>query len=104
MFGDKVQFGLCIGGTYFIDANYTWDYDANPGGHRSGTAKMDAYCARLRPELAFKLTDNLQLFANYTLMATAWKGREITNTATDYPAYDLISAVGVGLRYSFGGP
>lgn len=104
VFGDRVQLALSLGGTYFIGAHYTWDYDANPGGHHSGTATVDSYSARFRPELALKLTDHLQLFVNYTLMAAAWKGREITNTTTDYPAYDLISAVGVGLRYDFGGP
>jgi hypothetical protein len=104
VFGEKVQFGLSLGGTYFIGAKYTWAYDANPGGHKTGNATVDAYSGRIRPELAFMLADNLQLFVNYTLMATAWEGREITNTKTDYPAYDLMSAVGAGLRYSFGGP
>jgi hypothetical protein len=104
VFGEKVQVGLSLGGTYFIGAKYDWAYDAAPGGHKTGTAKVDAYSARIRPELAFLLADNLQLFVNYTLMATMWKGREVGNTNTDYPAYDVISAVGVGLRYSFGGP
>ena len=99
VFGDAVQFGLGIGGTYFMDADYTWEYDKVVGGsttRQTGSATVNGYSARLRPELSFKAGDSLRIFVNYTLQGTTWEGTP--DNGKDYPGVDVYSAAAAGIR------
>lgn len=99
VFGDQFQFGLGIGGTYFMDADYTWEYDKEVGGntsHQTGSATVNGYSARVRPEISFKVNDSLRIFLNYTLQATMWEGTP--DNAKDYPGVDVYSAAAGGVR------
>ena len=99
VFGDAVQIALGIGGTYFMDADYTWEYDQVQGGstaHVTGSATLNGYSARVRPEISFKLGDNVRIFANFTLQATTWEGTP--DNGKDYPGIDMYSAVAAGVR------
>lgn len=103
IFGEKVSFGVGLGYTFFTGAEYTWAYDKVVGGsveHKVGSAKLDAHSVRVRPELSFEAIENLRIFINYTLAATAWTGTP--DGGQDYPGVDVFSAAAVGLRYSFG--
>jgi hypothetical protein len=104
--GSDVQFALAVGGTYFTDAKYEWSYTAiggpNPGFH-AGSAKLDAYSARIRPELSFAAGENLRIFVNAMVSASTWQIDEDDDEATpDYPGVDVYSAIGAGIRYTFG--
>lgn len=99
MFGDKVQFGMGIGGTYFMDADYTWEYDKEVGGvttHETGSATLNGYSGRVRPEISFKVNDTVRIFLNYTLQATMWEGTP--DNGKDYPGVDVYSAAAGGVR------
>ncbi|OGV68921.1 MAG: hypothetical protein A2283_16745 [Lentisphaerae bacterium RIFOXYA12_FULL_48_11] len=100
IFGDKITFGVGIGYTFFTGAEYTWEYDAIPGGHQVGSAELDAHSLRIRPEVSFEAMENLRLYVNVMLAATAWEGTP--DDGKDYPGFDVYSAAAVGLRYSFG--
>lgn len=97
--GTDVQFALAVGATYFVDAEYDWSYDKVEGGRRSreqGSATVDGYSARIRPEVSFLIGDQLRLFVNYTLQATTWDAEP--PSGEDYPGVDIYSAAMVGLR------
>jgi hypothetical protein len=100
VFGEETTFGVGIGYTFFMDAEYTWEYDIeSTGAHRTGSATLDAHSLRIRPELSFKLNDNTRLYFNAVLAATAWEGTP--EGEQEYPGYDVFSAAGVGIRYYF---
>ena len=100
--GDRVQFALMLGYTYFMNARYDWDFDQLVGpitGHVEGEAKLKAHSGRVRPELSVELVKNLRLFVNYTLSASYWSG-SVEGEKPDYPGVDVYSAAGGGLRYT----
>jgi len=104
-FGSDFQFALALGASYFMDAKYDWSYTAvggpNPGFH-AGTAKMDAYSARVRPEISFAAGKNLRVFVNGTVQASTWDISQSEDDASpDYPGVDIYSAIGAGIRYTF---
>jgi hypothetical protein len=103
VFGTGVQFGLTLGGSYFMDAQYAWQYqDMLAGGAwTSGTAELDAVSLRIAPELTVPLADGLRLYVNYTISGTSWIGNE-DDEGEDYAGVDVMTAVGVGFRYWFG--
>lgn len=100
LFGEKVTFGVGIGYTFFTGAEYTWEYDIVGGGHQAGSAELDAHSLRIRPEISFETMENLRIYVNVMLAATAWEGTP--DNGKDYPGFDIYSAAAVGLRYSFG--
>lgn len=102
--GSDLQFALALGATYFTDAEYDWSYTAiggpNPGFH-AGTAKLDAYSARVRPEISFAAGKNLRVFVNGTVQASTWDISQSEDDASpDYPGVDIYSAIGAGIRYT----
>lgn len=103
LFGNSVQFGVRLGATYFMDAEYTWQYrDQLKGGAiQTGTAKLDAMSVSVAPELTFRLADEFRLFVNYTIAGTTWIDNE--DTDEDYAGTDVMTSLGVGLRATFGG-
>jgi hypothetical protein len=103
-YGDKLKFALSLGYTFFIDAEYDWEYDEilYPGGnltHKKGTATLDAHSVRIRPEFSYAVTDNLRVFINYMLAASAWTGTP--EGEKDYAGVDIYSGACLGLRYFF---
>jgi len=102
LFGEKVTFGVGIGYTFFTGAEYTWQYDIENGPqNQAGSAELDAHSLRIRPEISFETMENLRIYLNVMLAATAWEGTP--DNGKDYPGFDVYSAAAVGLRYSFGG-
>ena len=102
--GDQFQVALGLGATYFTGAKYDWSYLAvggpNPGFH-AGSAKMDAYSARIRPEISFAVSDDLRIFINGTVSASSWQiSKDEDDTTPDYPGIDIYSAVSAGIRYT----
>ena len=102
VFGDEVQFGLGIGATYYPDAKYTWAYDKKEGGrpwtHEVGSATVNSYSARIKPEITFKLSDEVRIFVNYTLQGTMWEGTPDSADDQNYPGIDIYSAAAAGIR------
>lgn len=101
-FGKRFTFGVTIGGTYFKDAKYDWSYDVVVGdvGPRQGSATLDAYAVKIRPEVSFEIVKNLRAFLNYQLSATTWSGSR-PEDAEDYVGTDVCTGVGLGARYAF---
>lgn len=100
VFGDTVQFGLGIGGTYYMDSEYSWEFDkvrpGHPTTHETGTATLNGYSARLRPELSFKAGDAIRIFVNFTVQGTMWEGTP--DGGEEYPGVDLYTAAAAGVR------
>lgn len=102
--GSDVQFALTFGGTYFKDAKYSWTYDKYDGnnhflGTTTGSAQLDAFSARLRPQISFKTSENLRFFVNGTLAASTWNAKP--DGDPDYPGVDIYMAVGAGAQLTF---
>ena len=101
LFGDQFQFGLILGGTYFIGAEYEWTYlDADTGLREYGTAELDAVTFRLAPELSFEVAEGWRIFARYQLAGTTWLGSK--DEDEDYAGVDVFAAAVVGLRVDLG--
>lgn len=98
--GSDVQFALAIGGTYFTGAKYDWSYLNGAGTRVSDNAKLDAYSARLRPEISFKAGDNLRIFINYMVQVSTWEAQ--AEGSPDYAGVDIYAAAAAGIRYTFG--
>lgn len=104
VFGEDFQVAFGIGYSFFMDAQYDWEYDQTVGGrttHVVGSAELDAHSARFRPEISFLAAENLRVYLNYTVQASIWTGDFEGGDTEDYPALDLYSAAGVGVRYTF---
>lgn len=101
--GETLRFALSIGASYFFDADYEWSYlevaGDEPGPH-AGTAALDAVGLRLKPELSYRLNENLVIFANGMVAASTWVG-DVDDDNPDFAGVDIFSGVGVGLRYYF---
>lgn len=100
---DALQLGLTLGYTYFIDAEYDWEYDEVIGAattHRTGSATANAHSLRIRPEVSFPLTDAVRLYADWCIAATAWDA-DLPDEDPSYPGFDMYSGVSVGVRYAF---
>lgn len=103
--GTDFQFRFGLGFSYFIDAEYDWEYietDYNPyQGPRTnrGSATHDAMAVRLKPEFTFKLTDMLRLTLDYTLSASIWDGTTGEADIEDYPGVEIYSAFSVGIEF-----
>ena len=102
--GTSVQFALGLGYTFFKDAEYEWSYTAigDNAGFHAGAAEVDAHSVRVRPEISFGLSDELRVFVNGTIAATAWDIDKDDDDTPDYPGIDIYSAIGAGIRYTFG--
>jgi len=102
-FGESFQFGLMLGATYFKDAEFDWQYRDDLAGGRveRGSVEADAVSLRFGPEIAFRLADELRLYANFVVAGTSWIGSE-ADDAEDYAGVDVMASVGLGLRYQFG--
>lgn len=102
--GSEVQFAVGLGASYFMDAEYDWSYTAvggsNPG-YKTGSATLDAISVRVRPEMSFAINEQLRIYFNATLQASAWTG-DLPEDGADYPGVDIYSAVAGGIRYTFG--
>ncbi len=102
LFGEQFQFGLILGGTYFIGAEYEWTYlNADTGQWDSGTAELDAVTVRLAPELSFEVADGWRLFARYQIAGTTWLGSK-DDEDEEYAGVDVFAAAIVGLRVDLG--
>lgn len=103
VFGDRFQFGLVLGGTYFMDAKYEWRYrdDLNGGAISTGTAELDAVTLRLAPEISYEVAEGWRLFARYQIAGTSWIGND-EDVDEDYAGVDVMSAAYVGLRVNLG--
>ncbi len=98
--GDGFRVGLMLGYTYFMDAEYEWAYDEVIGGvttPKAGKATADAHSVRIRPEVSIAVSDNIRIYADYTLWVTAWSA-DVNDNDPEYPGYDLYTGVGVGVR------
>jgi hypothetical protein len=102
LFGDEVVFGVGVGASFFPDAEFTWEFDKYEGGsfvgRQGGKATVNAYSARVRPELSVKVNDSVRVFCNYTVQGTAWE--ETPDGGEDYAGVDVYSAAAVGVRVS----
>jgi hypothetical protein len=97
----SVNLALILGYTYFIDGEYDWEYDEVIGGvttHRVGSATADAHSIRVKPELSIPLSENLRLYVNGEVGATAWDA-DVDDDEPAYPGYDIFMAATAGLRY-----
>ena len=64
--------------------------------HETGSATLNGYSGRVRPEISVKVGDKVRIFANYTLQATSWEGTP--DNGKDYPGVDVYSAAAAGVR------
>ena len=99
----SVNLALMLGYTYFIDGEYDWEYDKIVGGnttHVTGAATANTHSIRVRPELSFPLTDDLRLYVNAEVAATAWDA-DLEDDDPEYPGYDFFMGATAGLRYGF---
>jgi hypothetical protein len=103
LFGSKFQFGLVLGGTYFMNAKYDWRYrdDLKGGAITTGTAELDAVMLRLAPELSYEVADGWRIFARYQIAGTSWLGNE-EDEDEDYAGVDVMTAAYIGLRVDLG--
>lgn len=97
--GDTIQFRLMIGGSYFIDADYQWSYvdELEGGALKTGNATLNAFSARIAPELSLRLGEYLRVFANYTVSATRWVGSR-EDEDEEYVGTDLVAGLVAGAR------
>ncbi|MBN2054112.1 hypothetical protein JW905_04280 [bacterium] len=104
MGGNDFQFRFQLGFSYFFDAEYDWEYDRiryDPyiEDRNEGNATANAVSFRLKPEFAFRLTDNLMATIDYTFSATAWDADTDQENIEDYPGVEIYSAFGIGLEF-----
>ncbi|MEW5766478.1 MAG: hypothetical protein AB1797_02455 [bacterium] len=104
--GKDIYVRLGLGYSYFIDAEYDWEYERTkyPGDQKDrneGSATHTAHGVRIVPEVAVKLADNLRLCLDYRLAASIWEGTTDQADIEDCPGVDIYSAFGVGIEYLF---
>jgi len=55
----------------------------------------------VRPEITYKVCDQLRLTLDYTLSASVWEGDTDEADIEDYPGVDMYSAFNFGIEYTF---
>lgn len=103
LFGTTIQGGVILGGAYYPNAQYDWQYrdDLDNGRIKTGTAELDAASGRLGFECAAVISEGWRLYARFMVSATSWLGSK-DEEDEDYAGIDGMSSVLVGLRIDFG--
>lgn len=101
VFGDVFQFDIMVGGTYFFDAKYEWEYinilTNTP--FQTGGTDLEAASIRVAPGFNYRVKDALRLFGKYQIQATFWMGNG--DDSEEYAGRDIMTAIMIGARYSF---
>jgi hypothetical protein len=101
VFGDVFQFDIMIGGTYFFDAEYEWEYNniLTDSAVQTGGTDLEAASIRVAPGFNYRIGDSLRLFGKYRIQATSWMGSG--DDVEEYAGRDIMTAIVIGARYSF---